>query len=131
MNSCLNQTFIKEKLDFSFKIIKLFPRSTKRGKPFPNEIFGNNEKYSPQGDGHTWRSFTHCHFLSSNEIIHNLWHLMCRQMSSNVIWCHFMSNDVILWHLIYHFEHILHTTPTLQDCITFWPLTYLLTYLQF
>ena len=28
-------------------MIKLFPRSPKRGKPFTNEIFGNNEKYSP------------------------------------------------------------------------------------
>ena len=26
---------------------KLFPKSSKRGKPFPNEIFGNTEKYSP------------------------------------------------------------------------------------
>ena len=26
---------------------KLFPKSSKRGKPFANDIFGNNEKYSP------------------------------------------------------------------------------------
>ena len=28
-------------------MVKLFPKSSKRGKPFPNKIFGNNEKYSP------------------------------------------------------------------------------------
>jgi hypothetical protein len=40
-------TFIKGEIEFIFKMAKLFPRSSKRGKPFPNEIFGNNEKYSP------------------------------------------------------------------------------------
>jgi hypothetical protein len=47
LDSPPTQIFIKGKIGFSFKMIKLFSRSPKGGKPFPKEIFRNNEKYSP------------------------------------------------------------------------------------
>ena len=47
LHLCLIQTFIKGKFEFCFKMAKLFLRSCKIGKPFPNEILGNNEKYPP------------------------------------------------------------------------------------
>ena len=43
----LIETFIKGEIEFTFKMAKLFPRSSKTRKPFPNEIFRNNEKNSP------------------------------------------------------------------------------------
>jgi hypothetical protein len=43
----LIQTFIKVKIEFSFKLDTLFPRFFKRGKPFPNEIMEYTGTYSP------------------------------------------------------------------------------------
>ena len=43
MNLRLIQTFTKGNLNLTSK----WPRSSKRGKPFHDEIFGNNEEYSP------------------------------------------------------------------------------------
>ena len=44
----LIQTFKNGKNKYSFKMAELFPScSSKRGKPLPDEISGNNKKYSP------------------------------------------------------------------------------------
>lgn len=39
-NSCMTYTFIKVKFDFSFKMIKLFPRFMKRGNISPKKYLG-------------------------------------------------------------------------------------------
>ena len=40
-----------ENVSIMIKIYKLFPEVSKKGKLFPNGLFGNNVKYSPLGVG--------------------------------------------------------------------------------